>query len=277
MTMAMPTYRADPGLPAIAAEGLPDPRPPAEVNFPQAAWIACCLGRGSLAPLDPDDIADLVAELGERRYPAGSLLFRMGEAPARVHIVHSGTVELSRELNGRRVVLQILAPGDVVGDISLFIRMAEAFDARALEDSVVLTMDSLALCSLLQRRPRLARRWLVSVSLRTTELQARLVDLLAGGLEAQLASILIRHAEQGVVHLNQAILAQLVGGWRTSVNRVLKHMEARAVIRLRYGQVEVLDPAALAIVAGLVKPLTPSDDASRVMTSPRSIHAGVPS
>ncbi len=148
------------------------------------------------------------------------------------------------------MTLQVLHPGDVFGDIPLFARMALPFDARALEDSVVLSIDSVTLWRVLQQRPRLAHRWMVSIARRTAAVQARLVDLLAGGLEAQLASPLVREADQGRVRLGQQVLAALVGGRRTSVNRVLKDLEARRLITLRYREVEILDPAGLAAVAG---------------------------
>jgi CRP-like cAMP-binding protein len=95
----------------------------------------------------------------------------MGEAPVRVHIIRSGAVELSRQLRGRRVVLQILRPGDVLGDIPLFVRMTEPFDAVALEDSIILSIDSVTLYRLLEKRPRLAWRWLQSVSNRMASVQ----------------------------------------------------------------------------------------------------------
>lgn len=216
-----------------------------------SAWIACCFGRGDLAPLAAEDVALLLRELGERSYPAGATIFRTGEAPACVRIVRQGAVELSRTLRGRRVVLQILRPGDVTGDIPLFVRMPEPYDARALEDSVVLAIDSVTLFGLLERHPRLARRWLVSLAQRTADIQMRLVDLLVGGLEAQIASVLVHQAEHGVVRLSQATLADLVGARRTSVNRVLKRLEAEGVVRLRYGQVDVLDASTLLAHAGI--------------------------
>lgn len=193
-----------------------------------ALWIARCVGRGELAPLGDDDVAELVAELGEQRYAAGTFVFRMSQAPARVHIVRQGTVELTRELRGRRVALAILRPGDVFGDVPLFVRMPEPFDARALEDSVVLSIDSVRLFALLERRPRLAQRWLTSLAVRMAGVQDRLVDVLAGSLEAQVAAVLARQAEQGRVQLSQAVLAELTGARRTSVNRVLKTSSRRA-------------------------------------------------
>jgi CRP-like cAMP-binding protein len=216
-----------------------------------AQWIARCFGPPELAPLRSDDVEELAALLREERYPAGTTVFRMGEAPTRVGIVRRGAVELSRALNGRRVVLQILHPGDGVGDIGLFLRKTAPYDGVALEDTLLLTFDSVRLHRLLEQRPRLAWRWLLSVSGRTVGYQARLMELLAGGLEAQIASVLLRRAEQGVVKLSQSSLAELVGGRRTSVNRVLKRLEEQDLLRLRYGQVEILDEAGLALLAGL--------------------------
>lgn len=220
------------------------------VPIRHAAWIARCLGRGELAPLGPDDVDALATEMGETRHAGGTTVFRMGDLPDRVYIVREGSVELTRELHGRRVTLQLLHPGDVFGDIPLFARMPLPFDARALEDSVVLSVDSLTLWRVLEQRPRLAHRWMVSVALRMAEVQGRLVDLLAGGLQAQLASLLVREAERGRVHLSQQMLAALVGGRRTSVNRVLKDLEARRLVTLRYRQVEILDPAGLMALTG---------------------------
>jgi len=217
----------------------------------QAQWIAQHLGRPDLAPLDPDDIGALAALLGEERFPAGATIFRSGDAPTRIGIVRKGAVELSRPLNGRRVVLQILRPGDVVGDLGVFLRLTAPYDGIALEDTLLLTIDSVRFHRLLDERPHLARRWMVSVSGRLMSYQSRLMELLAGGLEAQIASILVRRADRGVVNLSQSNLAELVGGRRTSVNRVLKRLEDQDMVRLRYGHVEITDETRLAKVAGM--------------------------
>jgi len=217
----------------------------------QAAWISQWLTPGELAPLAGEDIRELAAILQEEHYPAGATVFKMGQAPTRINIVRSGAIELSRHLKGRRVVLQLLQPGDVFGDVSLFLRMRVPWDAVALEDSLIFSFDSVQLYRLLEQRPRLAWAWLHSVSARVAGFWFRVVELLAGGLEAQVASVLVRRADDGVLHLSQGNLAELVGHPRTSINRVLKHLESEGLVRVSYGQVEVLDEAGLAKVAGL--------------------------
>jgi CRP-like cAMP-binding protein len=121
-----------------------------------AAWIARCLGRGELAPLRNEDIEVLAGELTETRHAGGT------------------------ELYGRQVTLQLLRAGDVFGDIPVIAHVPLPFDARALEASVVLSIDAETLWRILEQRPRLARRWMVSIALRMAEVQARLVAV-AGG------------------------------------------------------------------------------------------------
>ena len=189
--------------------------------------------------------------LQEDRYSAGATVFKMGDAPTRINIVRSGAIELSRHLKGRRVVLQILRPGDVFGDVSLFLRMRVPWDAVALEDTVIYSFESVSLYRLLEQRPRLAWAWLHSVSSRLAGFWFRVVELLSGGLEAQVASVLIRRAEDGVLNLSQGSLAELVGHPRTSINRVLKGLEAEGLVRVSYGSVEIVDGVGLAKAAGL--------------------------
>ena len=217
----------------------------------QAAWISEWLTPGELAPLGAEDVRALAAILQEDHYPDGATVFKLGDAPTRINIVRSGAIELSRHVRGRRIVLQILRPGDVFGDVSLFLRMRVPWDAVALEDSVIYSFDSVSLYRLLEQRPRLAWAWLHSVSARVAGFWFRVAELLAGGLEAQVASVLVRRAEDGVLHLSQGSLAELIGHPRTSINRVLKSLEGQGLVRVSYGQVEILDEPGLVKVAGL--------------------------
>ncbi len=210
------------------------------------SWIALCLSRGQDAPLSKNDVELLVDEMGESSYAGGTFVFRHGEAAAKVHVVRTGTVELSREVKGRRVTLQILRPGDVFGDVPAFLGEPEVFDARAIEDCTVLSFDTETLFTLLQTRPLIARRWFVSLAERMAGLQNRLIDLLAGGIEAQLASILLREADDnGRVRTTQGTLAGMLGVQRSSVQRVLKKLESAQLIELHYRCIDLVDRAGL--------------------------------
>ena len=158
---------------------------------------------------------------------------------------------LSRMLSGRRVTLQLLKAGDVFGDVPLLLGEAEPFDARAVSDATVLSLDAASLFAMLATRPRVAQRWMVSLAERMAGLQQRLVDLLAGDLEAQLASVLLQRADaRGDVALSQKQMAELLGVQRTSVQRALKQLEDAQLVKIAYRRVTVLDgPGLLTLFA----------------------------
>lgn len=208
-------------------------------------WLARCLGRGDLAPLSCTDLEELAGHLAEKRIAGGIRVYEQGQLPDRVYILRTGTVELARQIGRRRVVVQLLHPGAVFGDIPLFLRTGEPTEARAVEDSVVLAIDSLTLFTLLGQRPHLARRWLVSVAGRMAALQNRVSDLLAGGLDRQVASWLLREAGPEGAVVSQQTLARLLGARRTSVNQSLRRLEERGLVETGYRRVAVRDPEGL--------------------------------
>jgi CRP-like cAMP-binding protein len=213
-------------------------------------WIACCLGRGGLAPLGAEEIEQLAEGLGERRIPRDATVFRKGDKPAKIHVVRDGAIELTADVRGRRVSLQVLHPGDVFGDIPLLLHHNEHFDARAIEDSVVLSIGAEAVARLLAERPRFAQRWLVSLAERAADCHQRLLDLLVGPLDARVASLLLHEAVGEEVNLTQARIADLVGSRRSPVNQVLRRFETDGLIALGYRRVRVIDAPSLRAVAG---------------------------
>lgn len=210
------------------------------------SWLAGCLGRGDLAPMSCEDLEELADHLTEESYAGGTAIYARDALPERVHILRTGMVELTRDLGGRSAVVQLLRPGAVFGDVPLFLRTGEPTEARAVEDSTVLSIDSLTLFGLLGRRPMLARRWLVSVAGRMAEMQDRVSDLLAGGLDRQVGSWLLREGTGDGVAVSQLTLARLLGARRTSVNQSLRRLEADGFISTGYRRITVVNPEGLA-------------------------------
>jgi CRP-like cAMP-binding protein len=83
-------------------------------------------------------------------------------------------------------------------------------------------------------------------------MQQRLIGLLAGGLEAQLAGLLLREAGTGeTVSITQTRLADLLGAQRSSVQRVLKNLELSGLIESHYRRIIIVDQVGLsALVDG---------------------------
>ena len=221
----------------------------ADQQIRHAAWVARCVGRGSAAPLQPADVGALANTLAAHDFRAGKVVFAAGDRPTGVWIVRHGAVELSVGSGRRRVVVDVMRPGDVDGDIALILDMPLAYDARALHDCTALFLDRSAFEALVATHPAIARRWLSSVAQRVSAGQNRLVSLLGQPLPAQLARLLLDEAVQGSVPLAQRTLAAMLGVQRPSLNKILKDFERQGVITIRYGAIDITDPDRLAATA----------------------------
>jgi CRP-like cAMP-binding protein len=217
-----------------------------------AAWIARSLGRGDLFPFTPEDVAELAERIGFATYEPGTRLLGPGGPVEWIGLIEYGEIELSHRSGVRRAVLQILRDGDLLGDVPYFCRLPSPYTARTLTEVMLIRLERADLEGLLATHPMIAQRFLYSLASRLERMQRRLLQLTGGELRTQVAALLLDEAgaDSEPVRLPQATLAELLGARRPSVNRVLKQLEADGAIRLTYRQVDIIDAAALARVAG---------------------------
>jgi CRP-like cAMP-binding protein len=211
-----------------------------------AAWMARNLGRGDLFPFTDAEVAELAGTIGVSQVEAGTRLFGRGGPVEFIGIIERGEVEISHRSGIRRVVLQILRDGDLLGDVPFFCRLPAPFTARALTPVMLIRLERPDVDRLLAARPVIAQRLLYSLASRLDRMQRRLLQLAGGDLRQQVSSLLVDEAEfEPTIRLPQATLAQLLAASRPAVNRALKGLERDGFVRLRYRQVEVLDRPAL--------------------------------
>ena len=70
-----------------------------DVPSRHTGWLSDWLGPGEL-PIQPEELEEFAALAREDHYAPGETVFRIGQAPTRVHIVRDGAIELSRLLKG---------------------------------------------------------------------------------------------------------------------------------------------------------------------------------
>lgn len=212
--------------------------------------MARCVGDPKTAPLDERDLTALARYLQPIEFERGSPVFRTGERPHGVWIVRSGTIELSVGAGTRKIVVQLLYPGNVDGDIQLILGMPLPYFGRAMEASrcLFLTPDSFE--TLLREHPAVARRWLSSVAARLSQAQARLMGLLGRSLVEQTTRLLLDEQHSGKILLPQTTLAAMLGVQRPSLNKVLRDLEKRGLIKLGYALIEVTSEDGLEELAG---------------------------
>ncbi|MGH8910637.1 MAG: Crp/Fnr family transcriptional regulator [Egibacteraceae bacterium] len=189
----------------------------------------------------------MVEGAATRVYAIGAVLQRQGAAPDAVHLLLTGGVELSQRRGERRLVVQLLGPGDAVGDVAVLAGEPAACTARTTAEwTRSLKVPAPGLLRLLRTRPELAGGWLASLAGRLAAQERRLADVLASDLAPQLAALLLREARGGMVTLSQGVLADLLGVHRTSINRALKTFEVDGLVAVAYRRIALCDPDRLA-------------------------------
>ncbi len=160
----------------------------------------------------------------------GDLLFAKGDASDHLFALVSGQVKLfSTPAPGREMSLEIIAPGELVGELGIVDATPRHASVGALAHSELATIGRHALEALLERRPELH----ASLSRATTRSAARLAERaedvaflnIERRLEKTLADLAGRFGEaveRGTrIRLRQQDLADVLGVSRESVSRAL--------------------------------------------------------
>jgi CRP-like cAMP-binding protein len=208
-----------------------------------ARWAA--RGR-ALSVLSDADLGRLGEAVLIEDLPAGTRLLTAGQRPRAISLLRRGQVELFRGAGRRRVVVEILRPGDLLGVVPWLAERPSEFGARAISAVALIRFREEGLRRILDR-PELAGVLLASVATRLERTHRRLVEVTSGDLACRVATLLLDESDgrPGPIRLPQSTLADLLGASRSRVNRVLKTFERGGLVRVAYRSVEIIDPASL--------------------------------
>jgi CRP/FNR family cyclic AMP-dependent transcriptional regulator len=77
----------------------------------------------------------------KENYKAGDVIFKDGSHGVAVYVIESGRVEISKIVQGRKLVVEILQAGDMLGEMSFMDPEPRSATAIALEDTVLELLD----------------------------------------------------------------------------------------------------------------------------------------
>ena len=168
----------------------------------------------------------------------------------------SGNVRISVDsADGRALVLAILHPGEVFGEIALLDGKKRTADATAMNACSLAILDRREVLSFLERYPG-AWSYVVAVlcdRLRKTNEQFAEVALLQ--IPVRLAKVLLRmveedpHAKPGQkayrIELSQRELGDIVGATRESVNKCLRSWQSDDIVVIEKGLITITNRKSL--------------------------------
>ncbi|HIQ44061.1 Crp/Fnr family transcriptional regulator [Ectopseudomonas khazarica] len=218
---------------------MPDPRTYASL-LNQGHWFAAL----------PAALSQTLLEMARVQHlDAGQRLFRRGDRPSGLYAVVEGAVRVGAiGENGKEALLTLVEPPYWFGEISLFDGLPRTHDAFAESASTLLLLPQAELLALLERQPQHWRDFalLMSHKLRLAFIALEDMSLLpaAPRLARRLLLIAENYGEsepRRVLHLAQEQLALMLSLSRQTTNQILKELEAQGVVRLTYGEIEILD------------------------------------
>ena len=114
-----------------------------------------------------------VSELG-KTYKDGEIICREGDEGKSMFVIQSGSVEVSKNLNGGEIVLRTMKKGEIFGEIALFDRMARSATVKALGEAIVLRVDKQGFFAKACKDPTLTFNILEGMSKRIRDLTREL-------------------------------------------------------------------------------------------------------
>ncbi|TBV06541.1 Crp/Fnr family transcriptional regulator [Phytopseudomonas dryadis] len=181
---------------------------------------------------------------------AGQRLFRRGDAPSGLYAVVAGAIRIGAvDRQGKEALLTLIEPPYWFGEISLFDGQPRTHDAFAVSASTLLRVPQADLLALLDAHPGYWRdlALLMTHKVRLAFITLEEMSLLpaAQRLARRLLLIAEHYGEtrgpQRIIHLAQEQLALMLAISRQTTNQILKELEARGILRLTYGEIEILD------------------------------------
>jgi len=99
----------------------------------------------------------VIEDLPSRTFGQGEVIFRQGDSSSgEAYLVHEGSVEVRRLVEGEDRVLRTLAKGDLLGEVALFRDAPHSATAVALEDTTLIALPADRLEHMVTTNPRLA-------------------------------------------------------------------------------------------------------------------------
>jgi CRP-like cAMP-binding protein len=132
--------------------------------------------------LPEDDVAALEQRAEMRAFAAGETLIQESEPIQSIFLIKSGTVEVSRMMRGKRVVLARCGAGEIFGEIGFLDGQPATATVTAVEPASVLEINRIRMSVYLRMDDQIAKtfyRFLCRVlASRMRDLSKKMPDLL---------------------------------------------------------------------------------------------------
>jgi CRP-like cAMP-binding protein len=214
----------------------------------------------------PEDVPEpppdrLHARFG-RRFEAGEVVYREGDAATEAYLLEEGRVRLIKRVRGAERSLMVLKPGDLFGESALLVGAPRSSTAIALVPGVAIALDQTTLQNLLEHNPTVAARIVQQLVRRLRDAEDQIEIMMLSDTQSKVVSALLKLAQQsregGPVasaasfSISPMELSTRVGLDVDTVKRAVQQLRESQYLRVSDERLEVPDIEALRRLYGLL-------------------------
>lgn len=196
----------------------------------------------------------------EKHFGKDEYIFFEGGPSSWIGVVLEGRVKMIKHSeNGKDVVLDLIAPGEMLGEMAAFNGEPYPATAQAMEPTVVAIIHQDDYLRLLKQYPALALRMIEELGRRLREAQETIKSMAVERVERRIARILLKLAattglssEEGIViemPLTRQDIAEMAGTTVETAIRTMSKFRKRGLVQTKRGRVTILQPHELVKIA----------------------------
>jgi CRP/FNR family transcriptional regulator/CRP/FNR family cyclic AMP-dependent transcriptional regulator len=186
-----------------------------------------------------------------RAFPKDSMIILAEEEGDALFIIQTGQVKVNLlSEDGREVILSLLGPGSVFGELSLLDGKPRSANVVATEDTQLIMLRRSDFLQLVYRVPQIAIALLAELASRLRKTDRKIEGLALLDVTSRLSETLLQLAAEhgtetpaGVILKNRPThqqLANMAGTTRETVSRVLKRLEQQGYIASKGRTITIL-------------------------------------
>jgi len=187
--------------------------------------------------LSPAELAEMDRQITMSTCGPGKIFYMPEDSGEVLFLLKKGQVQIYRLApNGKKLVVAMLGPGAVFGEMSLVGQGMHNTFAEAVDKCLLCVMSRADVERMLREKPDVAFRFLETMGQQVTELQTHLEEIAFKSIPERLAGLLLRlAAEQGTNELRgytHQDLSEMLGTYRETITQTLNDLKAAGLIEI---------------------------------------------